>query len=31
MFLDRKGLRVFIYREAIDMRAGFTREIGDHA
>ena len=25
MFLDRKGLRVFIYREAIDMRCGFER------
>lgn len=25
MFLDRKGLRVFIYREKIDMRCGFER------
>jgi transposase len=25
MFLERKGLRVFIYREAIDMRCGFER------
>ena len=25
LFLDRKGLRVFIYREAIDMRCGFER------
>jgi transposase len=25
MFLDRKGLRVFVYREAIDMRCGFER------
>lgn len=25
MFLDRKGLRVFIYREEIDMRCGFER------
>lgn len=25
MFLDRKGLRVFIYREVIDMRCGFER------
>jgi hypothetical protein len=23
MFLDRKGLRIFVYREAIDMRCGF--------
>lgn len=25
MFLDRKGLRVFVYREPIDMRCGFER------
>jgi transposase len=25
VFLDRKGLRVFIYSEAIDMRCGFER------
>lgn len=25
MFLDRRGLRVFIYREKIDMRCGFER------
>lgn len=25
MFLDRRGLRVFIYGEAIDMRCGFER------
>jgi transposase len=25
VFLDRKGLRVFIYREEIDMRCGFER------
>ncbi len=25
MFLDRKGLRVFVYREAIDMRCGFEK------
>jgi transposase len=25
MFLDRKGLRVFIYRETIDMRCGFEK------
>ena len=25
MFLDRKGLRIFIYRETIDMRCGFER------
>ena len=25
MFIDTKGLRVFIYREPIDMRAGFDR------
>lgn len=25
MFLDRKGLRVFVYREEIDMRCGFER------
>jgi transposase len=25
MFLARKGLRVFVYREAIDMRCGFER------
>lgn len=25
LFLDRKGLRVFIYREEIDMRCGFER------
>ena len=25
MFLDRKGLRVFVYRDAIDMRCGFER------
>jgi len=25
MFLERKGLRVFIYREKIDMRCGFER------
>jgi len=25
MILDRKGLRVFVYREAIDMRCGFER------
>ena len=25
MFLDRKGLRVFVYRESIDMRCGFER------
>ena len=25
MILDRKGLRIFVYREAIDMRCGFER------
>jgi len=25
MFIDTKGLRIFVYREAIDMRAGFDR------
>lgn len=25
MFLDRKGLRIFVYREAIDMRCGFEK------
>lgn len=25
MFLDRRGLRIFIYREKIDMRCGFER------
>lgn len=25
MFLDRKGLRAFVYRESIDMRYGFER------
>jgi transposase len=25
MFLDRKGLRIFIYRERIDMRCGFEK------
>ncbi len=25
MFLDRKGLRAFIYRESIDMRCGFEK------
>lgn len=25
MFLDRKGLRVFIYRDPIDMRCGFEK------
>jgi transposase len=25
MFLERKGLRVFVYRDAIDMRCGFER------
>jgi transposase len=25
MFLDRKGLRVFVYREEIDMRCGFEK------
>ena len=25
MFIDTKGLRVFIYQEAIDMRAGFEK------
>lgn len=25
MFLDRRGLRVFVYREEIDMRCGFER------
>jgi transposase len=25
VFLDRKGLRVFIYREPIDMRCGFEK------
>jgi transposase len=25
MFLDRKGLRIFIYRDLIDMRCGFER------
>lgn len=25
MFLDRKGLRVFVYREVIDMRCGFEK------
>lgn len=25
MFLDQKGLRVFVYLEAIDMRCGFER------
>jgi len=25
MFLDRKGLRVFVYRDEIDMRCGFEK------
>jgi transposase len=25
MFLDRKGLRIFVYRESIDMRCGFEK------
>ena len=25
MFVDRKGLRIFVYREAIDMRCGFEK------
>lgn len=25
MFLDRRGLRVFVYREKIDMRCGFEK------
>jgi transposase len=25
MFLDRKGLRIFIYRQEIDMRCGFEK------
>lgn len=25
MFLDRKGLRIFVYREPIDMRCGFEK------
>ena len=25
MFLDRKGLRVFVYREEVDMRCGFEK------
>lgn len=25
MFVDRKGLRVFVYRDEIDMRCGFER------
>jgi transposase len=25
MFLDRKGLRIFVYREVIDMRCGFEK------
>lgn len=25
MFLDRRGLRIFIYREQIDMRCGFEK------
>ena len=25
MFLDRKGLRAFVYRDSIDMRCGFER------
>lgn len=25
MFVDRKGLRVFVYREEVDMRCGFER------
>ena len=25
MFVDRKGLRIFIYRETIDMRCGFEK------
>nr|BFD68978.1 IS66 family insertion sequence element accessory protein TnpB [Bdellovibrio sp. HAGR004] len=25
MFLDRKGLRIFVYREEVDMRCGFER------
>lgn len=25
MFLERKGLRVFVYRESIDMRCGFEK------
>ena len=25
MFLDRKGLRAFVYRESIDMRCGFEK------
>jgi transposase len=25
MFLDRKGIRVFIYRQGIDMRCGFEK------
>lgn len=25
MFLERKGLRVFVYRDRVDMRCGFER------
>lgn len=25
MFLDRRGLRIFVYREKVDMRCGFER------
>ena len=25
MFLDRKGLRIFVYRDVIDMRCGFEK------
>lgn len=25
MFIDRKGLRVFVYREEVDMRCGFEK------
>lgn len=25
MFLDRRGLRVFVYRDAVDMRCGFEK------
>lgn len=25
MFFDKRGMRVFVYREAIDMRAGFEK------
>ena len=25
MFIERKGLRIFVYREAIDMRSGFEK------